>query len=118
MGSFQVALGGSDSKASSYSLNAFGMKKPAALTSRVASACSTANCFPISGTWSRSVSSAVMPHAFPFCDNASIAARTLSWSRPVITAVPLPATTGKLVKSILGARSKPAIMDKLAEFFR
>jgi hypothetical protein len=36
----------------------------------------------------------------------------------VITAVPLSATTGELVKSILGARSKPAIMDKLAEFFR
>src|SRR5918996_5926760 len=69
------------------------MKKPAALTSRVASACSAASCFRTSGTWSRSVSSAVMPHALPFCDNASTAASTLSWSRPVITAVPPPATT-------------------------
>ena len=37
------------------------MKNPAALTSKVASACSPASCWRTRSTWSRSVSSAVMP---------------------------------------------------------
>src|SRR3954468_6040680 len=73
------------------------MKKPAALTRRVASACSSASVARTDSTWAWSARSAVMPKAGPSFDSSVTVSSPRAWSRPTITALPPPATTSAAV---------------------
>src|SRR3954451_2720763 len=69
------------------------MKKPAALTSSVASPCSAASCCRTSSTCARSARSAVIPTASPSRPSSATVSSTRSLSRPTITTLPPSATT-------------------------
>src|SRR5690242_10891866 len=69
------------------------MKKLAASTGRAASACPLASCSRTASTWARSARSAVMPPAVPCLPGSATVSSTRASLRPMMTALPPPATT-------------------------